>query len=41
MRGHFNYEHALEVDRCTICDLVWFDRDELEALQILTERQVD
>lgn len=41
MRGHFNYEHALEVDRCTICDLVWFDRDELEALQILTERQAD
>ena len=41
MRGHFNYEHALEVDRCAICDLVWFDRDELEALQILTERQVD
>ena len=41
MRGHFNYEHALEVDRCAICDLVWFGRDELEVLQILTERQVD
>jgi Zn-dependent protease with chaperone function/Zn-finger nucleic acid-binding protein len=41
MRGHFNYEHAIEVDRCAICDLVWFDRDELEALQMLTERQVD
>jgi len=41
MRGHFNYEHALEVDRCAICDLVWFGRDEFEVLQILTERQVD
>lgn len=41
LRGHYNYEHALEVDRCAICGLVWFDRDELEVLQVLTERQVD
>lgn len=41
MRGHFNYDHALEVDRCTICDLLWFGKDELEALEILTEHQVD
>jgi hypothetical protein len=41
IHSHFNYDHALEVDRCTICDLIWFCKDELEALQILTERQID
>ncbi len=39
VRRHFNYEHAVEVDYCSICDLYWFERDELEALQILAERQ--
>jgi Zn-dependent protease with chaperone function/Zn-finger nucleic acid-binding protein len=38
MRGHYDYEYAVEVDRCVICGLVWFERNELEALQILTER---
>ena len=38
MRAHYNYEHAVEVDRCFICGLVWFEKDELEVLQILTER---
>ncbi len=41
MNGHYNYEHALDVDRCTICDLIWFDKDELEVLQLLTELQVE
>jgi Zn-dependent protease with chaperone function/Zn-finger nucleic acid-binding protein len=39
MRGHYDYEHAVEVDRCLLCDLIWFEKDELEALQILTERR--
>jgi Zn-finger nucleic acid-binding protein len=39
MRRHYSYEHAIEVDRCVRCDLTWFERDELEALQILVERQ--
>jgi Zn-dependent protease with chaperone function/Zn-finger nucleic acid-binding protein len=39
MRSHYSYEHAVEVDRCVRCDLLWFERDELEALQILVERQ--
>jgi hypothetical protein len=39
MRRHFSYEHAVEIDYCSICDLFWFERDELEALQILAERQ--
>jgi Zn-finger nucleic acid-binding protein len=39
MRCHYSYEYAVEVDRCVRCDLLWFEKDELEALQILVERQ--
>jgi Zn-dependent protease with chaperone function/Zn-finger nucleic acid-binding protein len=39
MRRHYSYEHAVEVDFCNLCDLYWFEKDELEALQILLERQ--
>jgi Zn-dependent protease with chaperone function/Zn-finger nucleic acid-binding protein len=39
LRRHYSYEHAVEVDRCVRCDLIWFEKDELEALQILVERQ--
>ena len=39
MRRHFSYEHAVEIDYCSICDLFWFEKDELETLQILAERQ--
>jgi hypothetical protein len=41
MRRHYSYEHAVEVDVCTVCDLYWFEKDELEVLQLLHERQVD
>ncbi len=41
MRRHYSYEHAVEVDVCTVCDLYWFERHELEVLQLLHERQVD
>jgi hypothetical protein len=39
LRRHFNYVHAVEVDYCLTCSLYWFVKDELEALQILSERQ--
>jgi Zn-dependent protease with chaperone function/Zn-finger nucleic acid-binding protein len=39
MRGHVSYQHAVEVDRCHICGLIWFQKDELEALQLLAERE--
>ena len=39
MRRHYSYEHAIEVDYCSICDFYWFEKDELEALQVLAERQ--
>jgi len=38
-RGVWNALYPLAVDRCEKCRLVWFDRDELEVLQILVERQ--
>ena len=38
MRGHYTYQYAVEVDRCLPCDLIWFETNELEALQILVER---
>jgi Zn-dependent protease with chaperone function/Zn-finger nucleic acid-binding protein len=38
MRRHYNYDYAIEVDYCGVCDLFWFDRDELEALQVIMER---
>jgi Zn-finger nucleic acid-binding protein len=39
MRRHYSYEYAVEIDQCGICDLSWFEKDELEALQLLVERQ--
>jgi Zn-finger nucleic acid-binding protein len=38
VRRHYSYEHAVEIDYCGLCDLFWFEKDELEALQILVER---
>ena len=38
VRRHYSYEYAVEVDYCSICDLYWFEKDELEALQVLAER---
>ncbi len=39
MRRHYSYEYAVEIDYCSLCDLTWFEKDELEALQVLVERQ--
>ena len=41
VRRHYSYEYAVEVDYCSVCDLYWFDRDELEALQVIVERGLD
>jgi Zn-dependent protease with chaperone function/Zn-finger nucleic acid-binding protein len=38
MRRHYSYDYAIEVDFCDVCDLFWFDADELEALQVIVER---
>jgi Zn-dependent protease with chaperone function/Zn-finger nucleic acid-binding protein len=39
IRQHYDYDYAVEIDHCIGCDLYWFDKDELEALQVLVERQ--
>ena len=36
----YSYDYAVEIDSCVPCDACWFDRDELEVLQILAERRV-
>ena len=40
-RAPWSLAYPLPVDFCGACDLHWFDRDELEVLQILVERQTD
>lgn len=39
LRRHYDYDNAVEVDRCIRCDLIWFEKDELEVLQLLAERR--
>ncbi len=37
-RGFFSYGLPVEIDRCPACDSIWFDRNELEMLQYLIEK---
>ena len=37
VRGFYNAQYFVEVDRCYNCKLTWFDGDELEILQALVE----
>lgn len=39
-RGFYSSAHMIEVDRCSFCELTWFDRDELEMLQCLIENRI-
>jgi Zn-dependent protease with chaperone function/Zn-finger nucleic acid-binding protein len=41
MRRHYDLQYAVEVDVCLVCDRFWFEKDELEVLQLLVEGQVD
>jgi Zn-dependent protease with chaperone function/Zn-finger nucleic acid-binding protein len=34
----YNYQYVIPVDKCFYCYKIWFDADELEILQILTEK---
>lgn len=33
----YSYAYNVEIDDCEMCDLVWFDADELETLQCMVE----
>lgn len=39
-RGFYSLAHLIEIDRCGLCELTWFDRDELEMLQCLIENRI-
>lgn len=41
VRRHYDLQHAVEVDSCLVCDRFWFEKDELEVLQLLVEGEVD
>ena len=40
IRRHYDLQHAVEVDSCQVCERIWFDKDELEVLQLLVEGEV-
>jgi len=39
MRGFYTMAYLIEVDRCSFCNLIWFDRDELEMIQYMIENK--
>lgn len=39
-RGFYSAAHLVEVDRCSLCMVTWFDPDELAMLQCLIENRI-
>lgn len=39
IRNFYTLVYLVEVDRCDTCNLIWFDKDELEILQYLIENK--
>lgn len=39
-RGFYSMAHMIEIDRCSFCGLIWFDKDELTMLQCLVENRI-
>ncbi len=39
-RTFYSMAYLIEIDRCGICGLTWFDRDELEMLQCIIENRI-
>ncbi|MFZ5907760.1 MAG: M48 family metalloprotease [Nitrospirota bacterium] len=40
MRTFYSMAYLIEIDRCTWCNLTWFDQDELEMLQCVIENRM-
>jgi len=38
VRGLYSAAYLLEVDRCVFCNLIWFDRDELDMLLCMIDK---
>lgn len=39
-RTFYSYAYLIEIDRCSVCHVTWFDADELEMLQCLIENKI-
>jgi heat shock protein HtpX len=39
LRNFYSLAYFVEIDKCFTCDLLWFDKDELEILQYLVENK--
>jgi Zn-finger nucleic acid-binding protein len=39
-RGFYSLGHLIELDRCGMCGLTWFEQDELQMLQCLIENKI-
>ncbi|MBI5633815.1 MAG: M48 family metalloprotease [Nitrospirae bacterium] len=39
-RTFYSYAYLIEIDRCSVCHVTWFDTDELEMLQCLIENKI-
>jgi len=39
-RGFYSLVHLIEIDRCSFCNLTWFNQDELAMLQCLIENGI-
>jgi Zn-finger nucleic acid-binding protein len=39
-RVYYTYTYLVEVDRCSLCGVTWFDHDELEILQCLIDNRM-
>jgi heat shock protein HtpX len=39
-RGFYSSAHLIEVDRCSFCNMTWFEQDELAMLQCLIENRI-
>ncbi len=40
MRTFYSLAYLVEIDRCGMCNLTWFDTDEMEMLQCLIENRI-
>jgi heat shock protein HtpX len=39
-RKFYSLAYLIEIDKCGVCDVTWFDKDELEMLQYLVENKI-
>ncbi len=40
-RTYYSYQYRVIIDRCYACNLIWFDTDELQTLQVMIQNIVE